>query len=671
MNYRLFAYYDSFIYERNKVIEYMEDYLSTLKIAFDIESKPFPLTLEREVVLPITREELSALQTNPNYLMVRVPTGEGVKTIPYYYFINHFETLSNGGCRCSLEMDVLQTVFGDAKNFVSKVAETPFIFRQHKDRFYPRLSSESNYLIRKIDETSEGIIPLKYLKSSRKIQQKDTTLDNAEFCLAFMTANYFEDEKKNYTSGLIGVLKTYNDSKIKVRKSDGTSEDLGFIGRDETSTSTADPFPWNSKIVSKVIRLPYCPSQAKKNADGTYCFVSFEAGWDGTNWYNSVDDLYNYRVYNANGDFANVSKKLRGIHTPCTFQPVPTTPYAPPLPRFVNKELFDQFNFNRELLLTDPTISRTALRSVMDSKMYHSDFYNLEYRFDESYIQFDMEKFKFGNTPNVDNVPVFNLNYYVSNNLNSTIMFEFDFVGTARAKYKFSNPYGKFLICSYSGEIATYSDSYIEYLRNGYNYDLKAKEQASRQNIVNLVLGVGKGVAGVAVGAIAGGTGIGAVGGTALAFNAASDIYNSIEAIETNERNFQKKLTDGAYRGVSVSGNVDSDFTKLYSPKLMENIYICEDKILDGISELFFKYGYACNRYESINPESRTWRNFISGRFKWKDLPSYVSVEMKEKVDSLLAEGITFYHPNLIDMKMAWDFYGKYENWETSVFVRR
>ena len=73
MNYRLLAFYDSFVYERNKVIEYMDDYLSSLKIVFDIESKPFPLTLEREVVLPITREEMSGSQSNPNYLMVRVP----------------------------------------------------------------------------------------------------------------------------------------------------------------------------------------------------------------------------------------------------------------------------------------------------------------------------------------------------------------------------------------------------------------------------------------------------------------------------------------------------------------------------------------------------------------------------------------------------------------------
>ena len=666
MNYRLLAYYDSFIYERNKVIEYMEDYLSSLKMVFDIESKPFPLTLEREVVLPITREEMSGSQSNPNYLMVRVPTGEGVKTTPYYYFINHFETLSNGGCRCSLELDVLQTVFGDAKNFVTKVAETPFIFRQHKDRFYPK-PSEGNYLVRKIDEVSEGITPLKYLYKSTPVAQKDTKLDSAEFCLAFMTANYFEDENKNYTSGLIGVLKTYNDAKIKVRKSDGSSEDLGFIGDDKTSTSFADPFPWDSKIVSKVIRLPYCPSQAKKNADGTYCFVSFEAGTDGTNWYNSVDDLYNYKVYNADGNFANVSKKLRGIHTPCTFERVPTTPSAKPLPRFVNKDLFDIFDFNKQLLVLNPTISRTGVRNVTDSKMYHSDFYNLEYRFDESYIQFDLEKMRLGNEPIKEDLPEFHINYYVSNNLNSTIMFEFEFV-EGQGDYRFSNPYERFLICSYSGEIATYSDSYIEYLRNGYNYDLKSKEQASRQNIVNLVLGVGKGVAGVAVGAIAGGTGIGAVGGTALAFNAASDIYNSIESIESNERNFQKKLTDGAYRGVSVSGNVDSDFTKMYSPKLMENIYICNQNILNDLSELFFKYGYACNRYERFDPTSRIWRNFISGRFKWKDLPSYVSVEMREKIDNLLAEGVTFYHPNLINMKMAWDFYGQYENWETSLF---
>ena len=41
---------------------------------------------------------------------------------------------------------------------------------------------------------------------------------------------------------------------------------------------------------------------------------------------------------------------------------------------------------------------------------------------------------------------------------------------------------------------------------------------------------------------------------------------------------------------------------------------------------------------------------------------------MKEKIDNLLAEGVTFYHPNLVNMKMDWDFYGQYENWETSLF---
>ena len=123
-----------------------------------------------------------------------------------------------------------------------------------------------------------------------------------------------------------------------------------------------------------------------------------------------MDDLYNYKVYNADGTYANVSKKLRGIHTPCTFKPVPTTPYAPPLPRFVNKDLFDIFDFNKQLLLVNPTISRTGVRNVTDSKMYHSDFYNLEYRFDESYIQFDLEKMRLGNEPIKEDLPEFHIN---------------------------------------------------------------------------------------------------------------------------------------------------------------------------------------------------------------------------------------------------------------------
>ena len=658
-------YKDSFLIEKDKFLDYLETYLSS-KIVTSGTCKPFPLTFQRELILPISRADVNFNQTSPNYLKIITTDDEDPnETKYYYYFIERFETISNEACRCTIKMDTLQTFFFSSLDFQSKLAEKPFISRTHKDRFYPRESGKP-YLIKKIDETSEGFAPQKFLNSSTAIAQKDEKLDKAQFCLIYMTPHYYEGSGQNlkeFTGGFIATLKTYNDAQIEVKTSDGTNKKLGFINKDSTSTASPDPLPRSAENVSKIIKLPYSLGSVWKNDDGSYCFASFERDFDVSSepWIgkNSWHVLYNQKGK------TNLTKSFEGIYTYTTFEEVGQNPFSETIPFFTSSDIFDSFNFESELILDNITsIKKSDSRYIEDSKLLHSDFFTYEFKFDTSSLKFDMEKLELGNEPIKEDLPEFNIKYYVSNNMNTTVLFKFEFV-EGLGGYKFSSAYDNYLICNYSGELALYNDSYLSYLRNGYNYDLKAKEQSTIQNIINTFLSVGKAAVGAGISLASGGVG-GAIG-AGLAFSGASEIYNSIESEISNERNLERKLSESSIRNINVVGNVDAEFTSLYSPKLTLNKYNCSQRIREDLNELFYRYGYAVNRFESIDLTSRTWFNYLSGKFKFKNLPSFASGEMIEDVNNRVANGITFFHKVVLNGKDLWDIYKTKENWETSL----
>ena len=658
-SYNLKFYLSSFLFEKNKVIDSIEDFLAPLP-HLNSTSKPFPLTLNQTVVLPFFRDDV-ALATSHiyNYLKIEVNDDEeGIqKTQYYYYFINKIESIANDACRCQIEMDVAQTILKNSTNFTSILAEKPFIYRQHKDRFLKNYTTSyaGVFLYRKIDETSEGLTPTKFLNSKEKLSQE--YFDDDTFCLVYIAPHYYKkngEATEEYAGSLTCTLKTKKSSNIPLYSENGIMKTLGEL------SSNNSCFPWASEAVSKIISLPYCPVKISKNSDNTYLFDTFLSTKDTSNIYHNLK----YNIFSEKfGDWA--VNFFSGILTSrndtlITENVAPTI--VKKIPDFKVNSLF-AIDFEEYLVYKVRSLSFTKIinRFIEDSKLYHSDFFGIEYKFDTSSISFDLEKLEYTES----SLPKIEINYYVSSELNSSIMFEFNFT---QGSYKFNSEYDKYLVCNYSGELALYNDSFLNYLRNGYNYDLKEKEQNTRQNVINTFLNVGKATAGLAVGAVTGGVGLAV--GVGTAFSGVSQIYNSIESEISSQRSLERKLSEGSLRNVTISGNVDTTFREAYSNKLTKYTYTCTDKIKEDLNELFFRYGYAVNRYEEIDLKSRIWRNFISGKFKFKNMPSYLSLEMKDKLDNLLGEGITFYHSNLnaTTNKKEWDFYGTYENWESFLF---
>ena len=78
-----------------------------------------------------------------------------------------------------------------------------------------------------------------------------------------------------------------------------------------------------------------------------------------------------------------------------------------------------------------------------------------------------------------------------SNNISSNSIFRFD---TVNGTYKEPTLYGQYLNVNRQNEVALYNSDYLNYIRNGYNYDKKA----ATQQLVSGLIGTGLGIAGAA-----------------------------------------------------------------------------------------------------------------------------------------------------------------------------
>lgn len=88
-------------------------------------------------------------------------------------------------------------------------------------------------------------------------------------------------------------------------------------------------------------------------------------------------------------------------------------------------------------------------------------------------------------SPNENFIPRIEPKFYVSNSMSSNFLFDIQY-GSAIRSPEF--PYDNYLLSTRNNEMTIFSSGYIDYLRNGYNYDQEANKQAARQQIIGSVI---------------------------------------------------------------------------------------------------------------------------------------------------------------------------------------
>ena len=411
-----------------------------------------------------------------------------------------------------------------------------------------------------------------------------------------------------------------------------------YVGQTAVYTDTYANIDKTDSRIVKIIKLPYAPCNITYSS-GIYIFPS---EWTYTNGYMKLNDA------SLSTEFLN--ERIGRVNLPELYVQEPTT-YSATAPKDIKYE----------------------------SKLYHSDFYDFKLVYDSFVRDIKLENFE---TNMFDpsyvwkpNLTTLDIDFKPTNTINSKFAFRietylsdpsgnYDF-----ADYKTTSDYEKYLLISRNNEETIFSNDYLNYIRSGYNYDKKSKQEQSTKSWLLGGLQLAAGVATLAVGAAASGFtgGVSAAASIALVSGAISTFASNAYTQASNERSMQSKLASLAAQSSGVAGSDDVDLLSYYNENRLQIIkYKTEELQQQALYNLFFYCGYKRDQMKIPDTNSRYWFNFVQCKpvFTEEGVTPYNDyiADVKSRYES----GVTIYHHHPFGTQ--WDWQQQYENWENSVF---
>ena len=321
-----------------------------------------------------------------------------------------------------------------------------------------------------------------------------------------------------------------------------------------------------------------------------------------------------------------------------------------------------------ELFHTE-TAQPTQLKNFdRESKLYHSDFYNFKLVYDSFVREIALERIDtsdFSKATTWDMASTFvSLKFKPTNTINSKFAFKIDYSTWDEAhyfaQYNQSFDYEDYLLISRNNEETIFSNDYLNYIRTGYNYDKKAKEQQLNQNYLLSGVQLAAGVASFAASAYTGG--ISAAAGISLVSGAITTLSSAAYNKSQSENSIQSKLANLAAQSTAVMGSDDVDLLSYYNGNRLEiKKYDTVSQQKEALYKLFFYCGYSHNVIAKPNITSRYWFNFIQCKPVFNEEGATPYNDYLDDVKSRYEAGVTVYHhhPNT---NINWDWEQKYEN---------
>lgn len=126
-----------------------------------------------------------------------------------------------------------------------------------------------------------------------------------------------------------------------------------------------------------------------------------------------------------------------------------------------------------------------------ESKLYHSDFYTFKLVYDSFAREIPLEHIAYSSEePNLQ-ATSFDVYFKPTNTINSKFAFRFDFGTMVNfGTFKQTIDYENYLLINRNNEETIFSNDYLNYIRNGYNYDQKVIERELDKKTRNLPLSV-------------------------------------------------------------------------------------------------------------------------------------------------------------------------------------
>lgn len=217
-----------------------------------------------------------------------------------------------------------------------------------------------------------------------------------------------------------------------------------------------------------------------------------------------------------------------------------------------------------------------------------------------------------------------------------------------------SEDYPLHLVINRNNETPVYTSGYLDYLRTGYNYDLKS--QAVQLGMQGLGIAISAINAGVGLAATLSPWGLAAAPyAVSAATGFASSIANIGKTAAENERGNAQRLKELQAQGASVAGNSDFAVSKRYTKNRASlETYSVEPRLIDSAREFFYLKGYATDEIKAPNCHTRAHFDFVECDPVFK--PEALSLFPKWMLDLIaddLRQGVTFLHQVAGDYDIA------------------
>ena len=705
MNAQVKLYNVGFNSNMNCVVDNIATYLTgtaTTVITYD-DVMYQKIELDMEIKLPMSQ----SLVEKPSFNYVSILNYGGQR--PFYFFVRDVQWLSQQGIKLLLSMDTLNT-FQDLLVFSNNTKIT----RQHKDRFYQEYydTQRPQLVTRKIDRPSEVTGLTKYRGTTNSVNgssnikwylvyANENNNDNAPVACYIMPSEtvkfyglhstyepqYFNTSdlgdiyliKENVTLTLTTTTnqtvtlnitdnQTYYISTVPMN----TGNYFNVIGKGNTSTQS-----YGCKAIgfSGLVHLSYYPkAQASDLLNlSTSTFIQVARNAD-TDLICTSSGAFNISpISNINRTYSSLIKIIECPYEPFTLSPkddgyllddgfyanlVSNLGENPVIALKLN-ELSKEFvtslhNYSlSDFTCIIPLVAdrQNAKKNIeYESKLYHSDFHNVIFNYDSFTKDMPLENIE----PSSLNNPYFKIKYKQANTITSNLGFKFEI---AQGTQKLNGAFEEYLLCKRNNEYPIYNSSYLNYLRNGYNYDLKAKNIQTAQNWIGTGLSIGGGIvsllAGVSTGGVTTALGVSLI--TSSISSISSNIFNNIQS----EANIEQKLNEAKNTANTVTSSDDLNLLNWYSDNLLwATTYEISDQQKSNVFDLFYKTGYACNETGIPNVNSRYRFNYLQCT---PDFTTKANPIWQEYINDVIARfelGVTYFHT-------YHDFEQQYENWES------
>lgn len=623
---------DSKLKEYLNSLQYLNFQIQYQRIELD---KTIKINMPQQVQNQGYANDVLPLFNNFNYMEIK--NDDYNKS--YYYFITGIRQVARMTIEFDLRMDVLNTFkIGVDYDFDERTRVT----REFKDRFKNdtlSIAPQETTIMRDIDIFSEGIQCELYKNSERTIEktgsvdETDQKYLNQDFYLVF------------YSKGESNEILVYLFPQNYHTKVNFNNQDYELTPFELRSSEIRN---YNKQNELLIIKIPYIPNglvydytQHKfiVNIEEPSLLLPIYENGKQVNTLTLQNDEVNkimhpYYNYGDNGNLLPFELNEGGI----MLQNLST--YLPYL-----------LNDTKEQFLV------VEKSKGYESKLFHSDYYYHKLAFDSDSIMVELQKINNIDLDIDNNV----INGRVSNTLNSSFIFKLSqYIDTNRAT--FSEDYQNILISNKNNQVSIINSDYINYLRNGYNYDKKINEMDSASDIKNLVLNGLQFGAGLALAPTTGGlSAISAIqGGVGLV----NGFINLAENQERRNIAMEQKLIQLKNQAVNVRGNSPIDISEFYSKnRLIDFEYSIRERTKDVLFNLFYYCGYTQSRYGAPKFNQRARFDFIQCESVFKNVYR-ISQEIIDELIICFTNGVFYLHyvDNFENM-----FNFKYENWENSL----